>query len=225
MANAPTQNQDGRFSAIIAQTSASGSNVSHLVQDLDQIGQGVTGGSNIVQRQFGEGRGEVDQTIGGDQAARPRRRPRSTSRSRSQVEVEVRASRGAGRVSPSTSGSRGRDSRSRPVRSSAARRRRAAIQDRTRVRIRQDSKQTASQDSASQSQSLTGECTTVGDCGIRQLAQNDRGLDPGPPAVHGARRTGPCSLVRADDVRPRRLQQRHRQRGSPSSISRTTKRG
>ena len=63
MASAPTQNQEGRFSGRIAQTSDSGSNDSRLIQNLDQFGK-ASGGTNIVQRQFGDHLGDVDQTIG-----------------------------------------------------------------------------------------------------------------------------------------------------------------
>jgi hypothetical protein len=176
MAMAPTQNQDGRFSATIAQTSASGSNDSHLVQDLDQSGK-ASGGSNIVQRQFGEGRGDVDQTIGTTEGSSP---PQTTSKHKSKSKPKDKSKSKSG----SFSRSRARQSEHQRLKGpgqqiqigpfSCCSTQLGGDPDRTRVRIRQDSKQTASQDSASQSQSLTGTCTTVGDCGIRQRAQNDQ---------------------------------------------------
>jgi hypothetical protein len=173
MANAPTQNQDGRFSAIIAQTSTSGSNDSHLVQDLDQSGK-ASGGLNIVQRQFGEGLGDVDQRIGSTEGSTAP----TTSKHKSKSKHRDKSKSG------SFSRSRARQSEHQRLKGpgqqiqigpfSCCSTQLGGDPDRTRVRIRQDSKQTASQDSASQSQSLTGTCTTVGDCGIRQRAKNDQ---------------------------------------------------
>jgi hypothetical protein len=219
MANAPTQNQDGRFSAIIAQTSTSGSNDSHLVQDLDQSGK-ASGGSNIVQRQFGEGRGQVNQTIGtteGSSAAQTTSKHKdkskskfgSFSRSRAR-QAEHQRLKGPGQqiqtgpffcCSTQTGGD----------------------QDRTRVRIRQDSKQSASQDSASQSQSLTGECTTVGRCGIRQLAQNDQDSIRVRQRCRAAT-GGTCSLFIPTTCGPEGCTTGG-SGGSPGSTSRKKKRG
>jgi hypothetical protein len=165
LATSPAQNQDGRFSARIAQSSATGSNDSHLDQDLDQRGR-ASGSSSIVQRQFGNHLGDVDQTIGdvGSGALafshhKPKSKSRGFSRSRAHQSERQRL-KGPGQqiqIGPldCCSTQLGGD------------------QDKTRVRIRQDSQQTASQANAQQSQSITGECTTVGDCGIRQRARND----------------------------------------------------
>jgi hypothetical protein len=172
MTASPNQNQEGRFSAIIAQTSASGSNVSHLVQDLDQSGKS-SGGSNIVQRQFGDAVGDVDQTIG---AATPESAP-TTSKHKSKHKGKPTSKSG------SFSRSRARQSEHQRLKGSGQQIQIGPVaccstqlggdQDKTRVRIRQDSKQAASQPTATQTQSLTGTCTTVGDCGIRQFARND----------------------------------------------------
>jgi hypothetical protein len=225
MANAPTQNQDGRFSAIIAQTSASGSNDSHLVQDLDQSGK-ASGGSNIVQRQFGEGRGDVDQTIGTTEGSSA---PQTTSKHKSKSKSKDKSKSKSG----SFSRSRARQSEHQKLKGPGQQIQTGPFfccstqtggdQDRTRVRIRQNSKQTASQDSASQSQSLTGECTTVGDCGIRQFAQNDqdsirvRQRCTAPPG-------GTCSLFVPTTCGPEGCTTGGSE-GSPSSTSRKKKRG
>src|SRR5512132_1755324 len=225
MANAPTQNQDGRFSAIIAQTSTSGSNISHLVQDLDQSGK-ATGGSNIVQRQFGEGRGDVDQTIGTTEGSSP---PQTTSKHKSKSKPKDKSKSKSG----SFSRSRARQSEHQKLKGPGQQIQTGPFfccstqtggdQDRTRVRIRQNSKQTASQDSASQSQSLTGECTTVGDCGIRQFAQNNqdsirvRQRCTAPPG-------GTCSLFVPTTCGPEGCTTGGSE-GSPSSTSRKKKRG
>jgi hypothetical protein len=171
MATAPNQNQEGRFSAIIAQTSTSGSNVSHLLQDLDQSGK-ASGGSNIVQRQFGEGRGEVDQRIG---ATTPESGP-TTSKHKWKHKPK--------HESGSFSKSRARQSEHQKLKGPGQQiqigpffccsTQQGGDPDKTSVRIKQNSKQAASQDSASQTQTLDGTCTTVGDCGIRQRAQNDQ---------------------------------------------------
>jgi hypothetical protein len=165
LATSPAQNQEGRFSARIAQSSETGSNDSHLDQDLDQRGK-ARGSSTIVQRQFGNHFGDVDQTIGdvGSGAVafthhKPNSRSKSFSRSRAHQSERQRL-KGPGQqiqIGPlfCCSTQLGGD------------------QDRTRVRIRQDSTQSASQANAQQSQSVTGECTTVGDCGIRQRVRND----------------------------------------------------
>jgi hypothetical protein len=225
MANAPTQNQDGRFSAIISQTSTSGSNISHLVQDLDQSGK-ATGGSNIVQRQFGEGRGDVDQTIGTTEGSSPAQTA-SKHKSKSKPKDKSRSKSG------SFSRSRARQSEHQKLKGPGQQIQTGPFfccstqtggdQERTRVRIRQNSKQTASQDSASQSQSLTGECTTVGDCGIRQFAQNNqdsirvRQRCTAPPG-------GTCSLFVPTTCGPEGCTTGGSE-GSPSSTSRKKKRG
>ena len=166
LATSPAQNQEGRFSARIAQSSVTGSNDSHLDQDLEQRGK-ASGSSSIVQRQFGNHVGDVDQTIGAGSGAptfskhKPKSKSSSKSFSRSRAhQSERQRLKGPGQqiqIGPlfCCSTQLGGD------------------QDKTRVRIRQDSKQTASQANAQQSQSITGECTTVGDCGIRQRARND----------------------------------------------------
>src|SRR5512133_863623 len=222
MANAPTQNQDGRFSAIIAQTSTSGSNDSHLVQDLDQSGK-ASGGLNIVQRQFGEGLGDVDQRIGSTEGSTAP----TTSKHKSKSKHRDKSKSG------SFSRSRARQSEHQRLKGpgqqiqigpfSCCSTQLGGDPDRTRVRIRQDSKQTASQDSASQSQSLTGECTTVGDCGIRQFAQNNqdsirvRQRCTAPPG-------GTCSLFVPTTCGPEGCTTGGSE-GSPSSTSRKKKRG
>jgi hypothetical protein len=173
MANAPNQNQEGRFSAIIAQTSASGSNVSHLLQDLDQSGK-ASGSPSIVQRQFNDAVGKVDQTIGTVESGsnvpstskhKSKSKPKEKSKSQSFSKSRARQSEHQRLKGP------GQQIQIGPVACCSTQV--GGDQDKTRVRIKQESKQSASQDSASQSQSLTGTCTTVGDCGIRQRAQND----------------------------------------------------
>ena len=172
MASAPTQNQEGRFSGRIAQTSGSGSNDSRLIQNLDQTGR-ASGSSSIVQRQFGDHFGDVDQTITsveGQSAARDKSKskPRKGSKSKSKSfsrsfarQTEDQRLRGPGQqtqIGPQhcCSTQLGGDP------------------DRTQTRIRQFSEQEASQESAAQSISQEGTCTTVGDCGIRHRAQNNQ---------------------------------------------------
>jgi hypothetical protein len=170
MTTVPTQNQEGRFTGRIAQTSDSGINDSRLIQNLDQFGK-ASGGTNIVQRQFGEGLGDVDQTIGdvGEPSATGNSKSKgksgkSKSFSRSFArQVEHQRLKGPGQqiqIGPfdCCSTQLGGD------------------QDRTQVRIRQRSHQEASQPTAQQSISLRGTCTTVGDCGIRHRAQNNEDL-------------------------------------------------
>lgn len=173
MTTAPNQNQEGRFSAIIGQTSASGSNVSHLLQDLDQSGK-ASGIPSIVQRQFNDAVGNVDQTIGTVESGS---NVQSTSKHKSKSKPKEKSK------SQSFSKSRARQSEHQRLKGPGQQIQIGPVaccstqvggdQDKTRVRIKQESKQSASQDSAIQSQSLTGTCTTVGDCGIRQRAQND----------------------------------------------------
>lgn len=171
MTTAPNQNQEGRFSAIIGQTSASGSNVSHLLQDLDQSGN-ASGSPSIVQRQFNDAVGNVDQTIGTVESGsnvqskhKSKSKPKEKSKSKSFSKSRARQSEHQRLKGP------GQQIQIGPVACCSTQV--GGDQDKTRVRIKQESKQSASQDSASQSQSLTGTCTTVGDCGIRQRAQND----------------------------------------------------
>ena len=221
LASSPTQNQDGRFSAIIAQTSTSGSNDSHLVQDLDQSGK-ASGGSNIVQRQFGEGRGQVNQTIGTSGSA-----PQTTSKHKSRHKDKSKSKSG------SFSRSRARQTEHQRLKGPGQQIQSGPFfccstqtggdQDRTRVRIRQDSKQSASQDSASQSQSLTGECTTVGRCGIRQFAQNDQASIRVRQRCRAAQ-GGTCSLFIPTTCGPEGCTTGG-SGGSPSSTSRKKKRG
>jgi hypothetical protein len=172
MANAPTQNQEGRFSGRIAQTSGSGSNDSRLIQNLDQTGR-ASGSSSIVQRQFGDHFGDVDQTITsveGQSAARVKSKSkgRKGSKSKSKAfstsfarQTEGQRLRGPGRqiqIGPQhcCSTQLGGDP------------------EKTQVRIRQRSHQQASQATAEQSISLEGTCTTVGDCGIRHRGENNQ---------------------------------------------------
>jgi hypothetical protein len=170
MGTAPTQNQEGRFTGRIAQTSDSGVNDSRLIQDLDQHGK-ASGGTNIVQRQLGEGLGDVDQTIGdvgGESATgRSKSKPKSKkSKSFSKSfarQTEQQRLQGPGQqiqIGPfeCCSTQLGGDP------------------DRTQTRIRQRSHQQASQATAQQSILLEGTCTTVGDCGIRHRAQNNEDL-------------------------------------------------
>jgi hypothetical protein len=175
MTTAPNQNQEGRFSAIIGQTSASGSNVSHLLQDLDQSGK-ASGSPSIVQRQFNDAVGNVDQTIGTVESgsnvqstskhkSKSKSKPKEKSKSQSFSKSRARQSEHQRLKGP------GQQIQIGPVACCSTQV--GGDQDKTRVRIKQESKQSASQDSAIQSQSLTGTCTTVGDCGIRQRAQND----------------------------------------------------
>jgi hypothetical protein len=175
MTTAPNQNQEGRFSAIIGQTSASGSNVSHLLQDLDQSGK-ASGSPSIVQRQFNDAIGNVDQTIGTVESgsnvqstskhkSKSKSKPKEKSKSQSFSKSRARQSEHQRLKGP------GQQIQIGPVACCSTQV--GGDQDKTRVRIKQESKQSASQDSAIQSQSLTGTCTTVGDCGIRQRAQND----------------------------------------------------
>jgi hypothetical protein len=172
MTTVPTQNQEGRFSGRIAQTSDSGINDSRLIQNLDQFGK-ASGGTNIVQRQFNDAFGDVDQTIGevggpsstGNSKSKPKK-PRESKKSKSfsksfARQVEHQRLKGPGQqiqIGPLAccSTQLGGD------------------QDRTQARIRQRSHQEASQATAQQTISLEGICTTVGDCGIRHRAQNNK---------------------------------------------------
>jgi hypothetical protein len=164
MVSVPTQNQEGRFSGRVEQSSETGSNVSNLAQKLHQSGK-ASGGSNIVQRQFGDHFGDVDQTNGSVEDANARSKSKSKAKSKSFSRSQAHQSehqrlKGPGeqiQIGPQfcCSTQLGGDDKH------------------TQVQIRQDSKQTASQDDAEQSISLTGKCTTVGDCGIRHSARND----------------------------------------------------
>ena len=170
MATVPTQNQEGRFSGLIAQTSDSGSNDSRLIQDLDQSGR-ASGGTNIVQRQFGEGLGDVDQTIGdvGEGAtvnskSKPKK-SRKSKKSKSFSKSFARQTEHQRLQGP------GQQTQIGPF--SCCSTQLGGDPDRTQTRIRQRSHQKASQATAEQSISLEGTCTTVGDCGIRHRAQNN----------------------------------------------------
>jgi hypothetical protein len=161
----PGQNQEGRFTAQVTQTSETGVNLSSLVQRLDQSGKAKSD-SNVAQRQFSDQHGDVDQTNG---EAEPS--TQSTSRSKwkhkrksfsiSRAEqIETQRLRGPGpqtQIGPQfcCATQVGGDS------------------DRTDVRIRQESRQTASQDDAVQTSTSTGDCTTVGDCAVRQRLRDD----------------------------------------------------
>jgi hypothetical protein len=166
LATSPAQNQEGRFSARIAQSSVTGSNDSHLDQDLDQRGK-ASGSSSLVQRQFGNHFGDVDQTIGeiADGLAFSGHKPKSKSKSKSFSRSRAHQSERQRLKGP------GQQIQIGPLFCCSTQL--GGDQDKTRVRIRQDSKQTASQANAQQSQTITGECTTVGDCGIRQRARNN----------------------------------------------------
>jgi hypothetical protein len=171
MATVPTQNQEARFTGRIAQTSDSGINDSRLIQNLAQSGK-ASGGTNIVQRQFNDAVGDVDQTIGdvGEPSAtgnskskhkKSRKSKKSKSFSRSFArQTEHQRLNGPGQqiqIGPVAccSTQLGGDP------------------DNTQTRIRQRSHQEASQPTADQSISLEGTCTTIGDCGIRHRAQNN----------------------------------------------------
>jgi hypothetical protein len=158
----PAQNQEGRFTARIAQSSASGRNLSELAQRLEQSGK-AKGDSSVLQRQFSDQVGDVDQTVGSvDVQSRSRskwKRSKSFSISRA-TQTEDQRLRGPGQqvqLGPQfcCSTQTGGDS------------------DRTDVRIRQESRQRASEDDAQQSSTSTGDCTTVGDCEVRQRLRND----------------------------------------------------
>jgi hypothetical protein len=174
MTTAPTQNQEGRFTARIAQTSDSGSNNSRLIQDLDQWGT-ASGGTNIVQRQFGDLLGDVDQTIGEVNVESGT----SHSNSKSKKPKKSKTSQGFSRsFARQTEHQRlkgpGQQIQIGPV--SCCSTQLGGDQGRTQARIRQRSHQEASQPTAQQSISLEGTCTTVGDCGIRHRAQNNEDL-------------------------------------------------
>jgi hypothetical protein len=172
MASAPTQNQEGRFSGRIAQTSDSGSNDSRLIQNLDQSGK-ASGGTNIVQRQFNDAVGDVDQTIGDVSE------PSATGNSKSKHKKSRKSKKSK---SFSTSFARqtehqrlkgpGQQIQIGPLACCSTQL--GGDQDRTQARIRQRSHQEASQATAQQTISLEGTCTTVGDCGIRHRAQNNK---------------------------------------------------
>ena len=163
MAIAPTQNQEGRFSARVSQSSQTGQNDSDLDQDLDQRGK-AKGSSSIVQRQFGDHRGDVDQTLG-DVGEGSRATGRSKSKGKSFSRSHASQSERQRLKGP------GQQIQTGPLFCCSTQL--GGDQDRTEVRIRQDSKQSASSETAQQSQTVTGECRTVGDCGIRQRVRND----------------------------------------------------
>jgi hypothetical protein len=169
MMAAPTQNQEGRFSASITQSSGTGNNFSRLLQDLDQTGR-ASGASTTVQRQFGDHFGRVNQTNGavgggtttqGKSKGKRKSSKSETGFSRSRArQTEQQRLRGPGQqtqIGPMDccSTQLGGDPK------------------KTVVRIKQRSLQSASQATASQSLSITGRCTTVGDCGIRHRAVNN----------------------------------------------------
>jgi hypothetical protein len=175
MANAPTQNQEGRFSGRIAQTSGSGSNDSRLIQNLDQTGR-ASGSSSIVQRQFGDHFGDVDQTITsveGQSAAPVKSKSKGRKGSKSKSRSESAFSRSFARQ---TEDQRlrgpGEQTQIGPMHCCSTQL--GGDPDKTQTRIRQFSRQEASQATAAQSLSLEGTCTTVGDCGIRHRGQNNK---------------------------------------------------
>jgi hypothetical protein len=158
----PAQNQEGRFTAQVTQTSETGVNTSELLQRLDQSGKAKTG----AQRQFSDQHGDVDQTNGeaepstqSTSRSKWKHKRKSFSISRAD-QFEAQRLRGPGpqtQIGPQfcCATQTGGDS------------------DRTDVRIRQESRQTASQDDAVQTSASTGECTTVGDCAVRQRLRDD----------------------------------------------------
>lgn len=174
MTTVPTQNQEGRFSGRIAQTSDSGSNDSRLIQDLDQSGK-ASGATNIVQRQFSEGLGDVDQTIGEvdsesvtGQSKSKRKKSGKSKKSKSFSKSFARQTEHQRLQGP------GQQTQIGPFHCCSTQL--GGDQDRTQARIRQRSHQEASQATAVQSILLEGTCTTVGDCGIRHRAQNNEDL-------------------------------------------------
>jgi hypothetical protein len=162
----PGQNQEGRFTAQVTQTSETGVNVSSLVQRLDQSGKAKSD-SNVAQRQFSDQHGDVDQTNGEAAPTSTQSTPRSKWKHKRKSfsisradQLETQRLRGPGpqtQIGPQfcCATQAGGDS------------------DRTDVRIRQESRQTASQDDAVQSSASTGDCTTVGDCAVRQRLRDD----------------------------------------------------
>jgi hypothetical protein len=184
MASAPTQNQEGRFSARIAQSSETGSNFSRLFQDLDQTGK-ASGSSNIVQRQFGDHFGDVDQTNGGAEPSSRRSKSKSKSKSKSRSRSRAHQSerqrlKGPGQqiqIGPlfCCSTQLGGDSKH------------------TKVEIRQNSKQTASESDADQSLTITGKCTTVGACEVLHRGRNNEDSIKVRERCRGTTEA-PCSL-------------------------------
>jgi hypothetical protein len=168
MATVPTQNQEGRFTGRIAQTSDSGANDSRLIQDLDQNGK-ASGGSNIVQRQFADHFGDVDQTIGSTESQSAKSKPRKDSKSKTKSKSFSRSF--ARQTEQQRLKGPGQQTQIGPMACCSTQL--GGDPDNTQARIRQFSRQKASQETANQSLSLTGTCTTVGDCGIRHRAQNN----------------------------------------------------
>jgi hypothetical protein len=171
MASAPTQNQESRFSGRIAQTSDSGSNDSRLIQKLDQFGK-ASGGTNVVQRQFNDGLGDVDQTIGdvGEPSATGNSKSRH-KKSRKSKKSKSFSTSFARQTEHQRLKGPGQQIQIGPFACCSTQL--GGDQDNTQTRIRQRSHQEASQPTAQQSISLEGTCTTVGDCGIRHRAQNN----------------------------------------------------
>jgi hypothetical protein len=173
MANTATQNQEGRFSGRIAQTSGSGSNDSRLIQNLDQKGT-ASGGANIVQRQFGDHFGDVDQTIGSVdvpsiESGKSKPKPPKGSKSKSKTEAFSRSF--ARQTEDQRLRGPGQQTQIGPQHCCSTQL--GGDPDKTQTRIRQFSSQSASQPTATQSISLEGTCTTVGDCGIRHRGKNN----------------------------------------------------
>jgi hypothetical protein len=171
MASAPTQNQEGRFTGRIAQTSDSGTNDSRLIQDLDQFGK-ASGGTNVVQRQFNDAFGDVDQTIRDVAGASVTSKSRSKSKkSRKSKDSNGFSTSFARQTEHQRLKGPGQQIQIGPVHCCSTQL--GGDQDNTQTRIRQRSHQEASQAAAQQSIFLEGTCTTVGDCGIRHRAQNN----------------------------------------------------
>jgi hypothetical protein len=176
LASAPNQNQEGRFSGRVTQTSEKGSNFSDLDQHLDQSGK-ARGSSTLVQRQFGDHFGDVDQTNGASNgpssaSTRSKSGSRSKIKSRSEAHQSERQSlKGPGQqiqIGPlfCCSTQLGGDPK------------------KTSVSIRQESSQRASrkksgshrsssQPAADQQLTITGQCTTVGTCKVSQRGRNN----------------------------------------------------
>jgi hypothetical protein len=171
MTTVPTQNQEGRFLGRIAQTSDSGINDSRLIQNLAQSGK-ASGGTNIVQRQFNDAVGDVDQTIG--DVGEPSATGNSKSKGKKSGKSKSFSKSFARQTEHQRLNGPGQQIQIGPVACCSTQL--GGDPDKTQTRIRQRSHQEASQATAQQSIRLEGTCTTVGDCGIRHRAQNNEDL-------------------------------------------------
>jgi hypothetical protein len=171
MTTVPTQNQEGRFLGRIAQTSDSGINDSRLIQNLAQSGK-ASGGTNIVQRQFNDAVGDVDQTIG--DVGEPSATGNSKSKGKKSGKSKSFSKSFARQTEHQRLNGPGQQIQIGPVACCSTQL--GGDPNKTQTRIRQRSHQEASQATAQQSIRLEGTCTTVGDCGIRHRAQNNEDL-------------------------------------------------